>query len=172
MSGRTRGVLIVLVLSMSLHGTCLAEMDSTTPKIDLKKFEGWWVPVGITVGGTLHAMRDRTGLLGIEVSVVHLELGGGWLANRWVGLFSDVYWAGDHDEVRFSIGPEMGVTFFGFDMGYMGVVSFDGGYTHGVTARLLLTACAFSVYVRWNWLAHAKDSGELGFLLKYPFKVK
>jgi len=163
---------IFLSLWMSLPGICSAEMDSTTPKIDLEKFEGWWVPVGITAGGTLHAMRDRTGLLGVEVSVVHLEMGGGWLENRWFGLYSDVYWAGSHDEIRFSIGPEMGASFFGFDLGYMGVVSFDGGYTHGITTRLLLTACAFSVYVRWNWIAHAKDSGELGVLLKYPFKVR
>ncbi len=139
--------------------------------MDIEDLEGWYMPVGITAGGTMHAFEDRTGLLGVEVSVVHLQVGGGWLEHRWIGLYSDAYWAGDHDEIRFSIGPEMGISFIGFDLGYMGVVSFDGSYTHGLTTRFLLTASIVSVYVRWNWLAHEKDSGEIGALLKFPFRV-
>lgn len=167
-----RSFLLAGILFLVVPTVPVAEAGVFAPKIDFEKYEGWYVPAGIATGITMQELGDRHGFLGVEVSAVYCDIGANLLELRWLGLYADAYWVGKLDEIRFTVGPELGWMVVGLDVGYVGVATFDGGYTHGMAARIVLTASILAVYFRWDWLVHEKDYGELGILVKFPFRIR
>jgi hypothetical protein len=168
----SRSALLAAILLLAIPGVPVAEAGSFAPQIDLGDYEGWYVPAGITTGITMQELGDRLGFIGVEVSAVYCDIGANLLEMRWLGLYADAYWVGKLDQIRFTVGPELGWMVVGLDVGYVGVATFDGGYTHGMAARIVLTASILAAYFRWDWLAHARDYGELGILVKFPFRIR
>lgn len=104
-------------------------------------------------------------LLGSEVSFVNLTRD-----LYWFGAYADGLYDFGAGEGRFSVGPEVGVAFFGLDGGYLAVVG-PGGTQHGFTVRPLLTCGLASAYVRYGQVVTGTDDrfGEVGLLVKLPF---
>jgi hypothetical protein len=129
---------------------------------------GIWSPVGVALGGSFNG-QDRGGFfLGPEASVVYFSDG------VWAGGFADVLWDFGSDQLRHTIGPELGFGPLGVDFGYLGVLQ-DGDYRPGYAARGMLTFSLISVYGRYGHVfddAPIPTFGEVGVLLKVPIPVK
>jgi hypothetical protein len=90
----------------------------------------------------------------------------------WAGAYLDALFAVEAEELRLSIGPELGYGFAGFDVGY--VLALGGRPAqHGVAVRPLLTFGIAAIYFRSIWLfgTDADWSGEVGLLLKAPIEL-
>src|SRR5262249_37935169 len=128
---------------------------------------GWFAPVGVNVGGSLHHDVPGGFVLGGEASIVRFD-------GAWMGAYTDALWDFGADEFRFSVGPEIGIAFLGVDLGYLGTVSGDE-YHHGVAVRGLLTLSLVGFYARWGHQfardERSPDFGEVGALLKVPLPV-
>lgn len=128
---------------------------------------GWYVPVGINLGGALHHSLPDGFLFGGEASVVHIDEGA-----VWAGGYVDGLWDFGADQFRFSVGPEVGVAFLGFDAGYMGMVAADDSYHHGFVARGMLSLGLLALYGRYGrTFDPGAGLGELGVLLKFPIPI-
>ena len=103
-------------------------------------------------------------VLGGEFSAGHL-----WKTMWYVGGVVDGVWDAGRHRGRTMVGPEFGYAFVGIDGGYL--VEYGGGGTthHGAAVRLLLSAIAMHLYVRYGMLVGAPDLVEFGLLLKVPW---
>ena len=91
----------------------------------------------------------------------------------WFGGYVDGLYAVESEEVRMSLGPELGFSFAGLDAGYLLSVAGPRGAQHGLVVRPMLTLGIGTLYFRSAWLfgAHADWSGEVGLLLKLPIEL-
>ncbi len=147
--------LLVLATCWLLALPRLAAADAG-PKIS----SGWYLPVGLNLGGAVHADRPDGFLLGAEVSAAHVDVDSGF----WYGAYLDALWDFGPDALRFGLGPEIGVGLVGIDGGYLGEIH-DRSYTHGFQLRLLVTLAIVAAYGRWGHLfrqAQDEDFGEYG----------
>ena len=160
---RRKLLLLVALSIVVLPGRAGADAG---PKIA----SGWYVPVGLTLAGSVHPDRPDGFVLGAEVSAAHIDMDSGF----WYGAYLDALWDFGPDALRFSLGPEIGVGPVGLDGGYLGEIH-DRTYTHGFQLRLLLTLGVVAVYGRWGHLfRHPREEnfGEFGLLVKFPVPVK
>ena len=124
------------------------------------------------VGANLAVTFDRetgNGLgLGGEASLVTLSQ-----EMLWVGGYADATYATAAEELRVSVGPELGFSFAGIDLGYALKLGGERSPQHGISVRPLLSIGVATVYFRSIWLfgAHADWSAELGLLLKFPIEL-
>jgi hypothetical protein len=160
----SRSLIVVAVVSLVLL-PARAGADAG-PKIA----SGWYLPVGLVLGGSAHADRPDGFVLGAEVSGAHVDVDSGF----WYGGYLDALWDFGPDALRFSLGPEIGVGPVGLDGGYLGEIH-AGTYTHGFQLRLLVTLGFVAAYARWgHQFRHPgeEDFGEFGLLVKFPVPVK
>lgn len=133
---------------------------------------GVYAPFGVTLGVGLHGDSVDDGLvLGLEQSLVTFLDDE---ASYWLGAYVDAVRDFGSDNFRFSIGPEGGYKFFGFDGGYVLAVDDDGHVAHGLTGRFVLTAAFVALYGRVGYLFDvpgAEPWVEIGFLFKFPIPV-
>jgi hypothetical protein len=127
---------------------------------------GWYAPVGVNLGASLHADVDAGFVLGAEASMAH------WNDEIafWSGYYADALWDFRTDEFRFSVGPEIGWLCFGLDAGYVGIVR-DTTYRHAVQLRPFIALGFVSVYGRWVRAfgdVAERDFAEVGTLIKFP----
>jgi hypothetical protein len=160
-----RCVLLVLTAASLVAMSGRAGADAG-PKIS----SGWYVPVGLNLGGSMYADRPDGFVLGAEVSAAHIDVDSGF----WYGAYLDALWDFGPDAFRFGLGPEIGIGVVGLDGGYLGEIH-DRTYTHGFQLRLLLTLGVVAAYGRWGHLFRhplEEDFGELGVLVKFPVPAK
>jgi len=129
--------------------------------------EGWYGKVGIESGVVFARERGASPILGATATFVrvneHLE---------WYGLQGDllVDWNGDRAAgARWSLGPELGVAFYGIDLSYFGERT-DGDTHHGFQARAKLTLGLVAVYFRGAYALSGEDESSLetGLQVKLP----
>jgi hypothetical protein len=103
-------------------------------------------------------------LLGAEAS-----LGGASLL-FWGGGYVDAVYDTGTGDLRFSIGPELGLLCLALDAGLMFEVR-DGKVEPGFVLRPMLAAMYVFPYARFGWRAEEGVGNfmEVGVLLKYPF---
>lgn len=124
-----------------------------------------YVPVGVNVGYSLNRSLspNNGGLLGLEASVVDFYEG------RWYGAYADAVVDFASDEVRCTLGPELGLAILGIDGGYLFTDS-PQGTQHGFVVRPMFAFGWVTAYTRFGIvLTPPKDKfGEVGLLLKFP----
>jgi hypothetical protein len=131
---------------------------------------GWYAPVGVVVGASLHHEAPDGLILGAEQSLVYQR---GPRAGTWVGLYADGLRDFGAGVTRFSLGPEAGYGPVGVDGGLY-VERRDGQLHPGFLLRGLVTAGFLSGFVRWGRLFDDlpdRSHLELGLLLKFPLSL-
>ena len=131
-------------------------------------FQGFFAMLGPNLSLSVDRETGSGFGVGTEASVVKLtpDL-------FWVGGYADALYAVESEEVRISVGPELGFSFAGPDAGYLVSASGPRGTQHGLVVRPMLTVGIGTLYFRSAWLfgAHADWSGEVGLLLKLPIEL-
>jgi hypothetical protein len=130
---------------------------------------GWYAPVGVTLGGSLHHHVPGGFLLGAEGSIVS------WSVVQdavWAGGFADALWDFGSEQARISIGPEIGWGPFGFDVGYVAAV--DDEYKHGIAGRGIFTLSLAAFYFRLGKVFDTDEPNykEIGALIKLPIPIE
>lgn len=131
---------------------------------------GWYLPVGLTLGGSVHPDDMNGFVLGAEVSGVHFSA----RSMFWVGAYTDALYDFGPNAFRFSVGPEIGYSVLGLDFGYLGVADDHEGYSSGIQLRAIVSLGVLSAYGRWGHVfgdVGEHDFGELGVLIKVPFEL-
>ena len=131
--------------------------------------QGWHLPAGLVLGGA--ATEPRGFLIGGELSVNYLDTEGKVLPSwGWLGGYVDLVRASKAERTRLSVGPQLGMYFFGLDGGYVAQWS-EAGVQHGVVGRFLLSYFVVHAYVRVGRLFGAAPVTfvEAGGMLKIPF---
>ena len=162
--GRMRRCLTAASLALAV---AIAARDASSDAVPGVR-PGWFAPVGVTLGGSLHHEVPGGFLLGAEGSVVNwnqVEDG------VWVGGFADALWDFGAEQARISIGPEVGFGPFGIDIGY--VAAIDGDYHHGIGGRAIFTLSLVAFYFRLGKVFDTAepDYKELGALIKLPIPI-
>lgn len=132
---------------------------------------GWFLPVGLTLGAGLHPEEEHGVVLGGEVSAAYLSVRD---LMWWAGAYADVLYDFGTEATRFSVGPEVGLSVFGLDVGYLGVVDDQDGYASGLQVRGVVTIGFMAVYGRWGHVfgdVGEHDFGEVGLLIKAPIPL-
>jgi hypothetical protein len=130
---------------------------------------GWYLPMGVTGGVVVHGHGPAGALLGAEVSVVHLSDE----KLIWLGGYVDGVYDTARSVGRFSVGPELGWTFFGIDGGLLAQVG-GARVDPGVVVRPVVTIGWLGLYARYGHVFSGdalEDFGDVGLLLKYPLEV-
>ncbi|MBN1960008.1 MAG: hypothetical protein JW841_03615 [Deltaproteobacteria bacterium] len=152
-----------ITLSISMLVAHLAYADAA-PKIDI----GWYMPAGFTMG--VATKRDKpTGFIGgAEISIVNLNGDA-----KWFGAYTDMLYDLKANMSRFSIGPEIGYTFFGMDGGYVLAKNEDNNFYHGVAIRPMISMGWVTLFARYDYFfdSSMKAPIEIGLLFKYLFKI-
>jgi hypothetical protein len=148
-----------------------AEPESTAPRHHRGHVpEGWFLPVGVNIGGAVHPSADLGYLFGVEGSLVYFPLPHA----TWGGGYVDAVYDTGTKHARFSVGPEFGFTFIGLDGGLV-VQPGTERTAIGFQGRVLLTLGVVSVYARWGKLPALDVDAtfrEIGILLKFPILLR
>lgn len=122
-----------------------------------------WKSVGANIGASTDGGTTNL-LLGAEGSL------GGTYTLLWGGGYVDAVYDTGTGDLRFSIGPEVGLLCLGLDAGLMMEVR-NGEVSPGFVLRPMLAGMYVFPYARFGWRADKTVGGlsELGVLLKYPF---
>lgn len=124
-------------------------------------FEGTYGLGGVSVGTTF---APGGFVLGGELSLVRQTQ-----EFYWVGGYVDATYDFARKQTRISVGPELGWSALGLDVGYLVVL--DGETTRsGVTARPLVSIGYVTAYGRVSHLFDDRTWLEAGLLLKYPIE--
>lgn len=136
----------------------------------LDRIEGWFFPAGIAIsvqGGAVY--------YGAEISIVNLSR---VFPFMWLGAYAD--YSTNSEEHQFSIGPEFGWLFYGFDIGYLGFID-EIQYYHGFTVRCLLSVpLVRSIdhvyplmlpYVRYSCILGYEHIFQFGVMIKVAVKL-
>jgi hypothetical protein len=147
---------------------CTAAHADAGPKIS----PGWYLPVGIDLGGAFRGGLDNGFVLGGEVSAVRIFTYDG-PDLLWLGPVADVAWDFGSDALRHRVGGEIGLGPLGVELGYIGELR-DGSYMPGMGARGFLTFAIVGFYGGYGHLFEevaGKDWGEFGVLIKIPIAL-
>jgi hypothetical protein len=128
--------------------------------------EGWFLPVGASVGSVTHPTGAQDAFGGAEASVVLFPVGHGF----WSGLYADVIYDAASRRTRTSPGLEVGYLFLGVDGGPFFQLG-DPAVRAGMEVRPMLSLGVVHLYGRWGWLWSSPGDDhftEVGVLLKYP----
>ena len=159
-----RAVALLAAAAVSLlprHAASDAIPGGSTP--------GWYAPVGVTLGGSLHHNVPGGFLLGAEGSIVSWNVVDDAV---WAGGFADALWDFGAEEARISIGPEIGWGPFGIDVGYVAAISDD--YHHGIAGRAIFTLSLAAFYFRLGKVFDTNEPNykEIGALIKLPIPIE
>lgn len=131
--------------------------------------EGVWYMPGASIGFTSPSLW----LFGGELSIVCADcVRGAFPFGTWVGGYADAVHDVDREQVRVSLGPEIGLAMIaGLDGGVL-VAHDDGGMHAGLTGRFLLTIGLASLWIRYGnlFIGAEQDHLETGVLLKVPIE--
>lgn len=154
---------------LALAAGCAAVLLLACPAAaDPRVHDILYLPVGANLGAAIHPGLRSGFLFGAEASLVYPVSSG-----LWYGGYVDALGDTGARAFRWSTGPELGFGFVGLDGGYLGQAG-KAGYSHGVTARGLLTLGLVAVYGRWGHLfgdTGAENFAEVGALLKFPIEL-
>lgn len=131
--------------------------------------QGWHTPAGLVLGGT--PTQPQGFLIGGELSANYLDMDGHTLlSGSWIGGYVDAIRATKAERTRVSIGPQLGLYFFGIDGGYVAQWS-DAGVQHGIVGRFLLSYFFIHAFARVGRLFGDTPLTfvEVGGMLKIPF---
>jgi hypothetical protein len=134
--------------------------------------EGWYLPVGIDLGGAFRGGADNGFVIGAEASLVY-----SWIREHgwWLGPVADIAYDSGIEGMRHRVGGEVGYTLFGVELDYVGELRPDGvGYLPGFGARGVVSIAVLSLYGGYGHLfddVPGRDWGEFGALLKFPIEV-
>ncbi|MBU0553213.1 hypothetical protein KJ940_17215 [Myxococcota bacterium] len=132
---------------------------------------GWSAPQNwVLLGGPLCLSYEGQGGVcsGFEASVVHFNPDDG----LWLGGYFDALYHGASETLRLSLGPEIGLLFFGLDGG-VSLESGPSGSEVGYVLRALVAFVAITPYLRYGQ-RFTGDQGyffEGGLLLKLPLQL-
>lgn len=129
-----------------------------------------YFPVGLNLGSAGHQESTRAAVIGVEASLVRLFTRDTRMRFLWVGGYADALYDGKNEAIRFSLGPELGVSILGLDGG----IVMQSGHDTGYTVRALLTMSLLSGYYRWiRFPGQQRDApvNEVGVLLKLPIPL-
>jgi hypothetical protein len=135
---------------------------------------GWWLPVGVSLGGAFRGDDLSDGFfLGGELSSAYLYWTDG-PSGLWVGGMVDGVYDFGVKAFRHRIGPEIGWWFLGTEVAYVGEVR-GGEYRPGISVRasgnLLGILTLYGGFGR-TWGSDGGASyGEFGGLLKFPIPL-
>jgi len=132
------------------------------PKIE----SGLYLPIGVTIGGAFGDDRSGGLVIGGEASLAYLHASSGF----WGGLYGDALYDTGISGARYTFGPEVGVSIFGFDGG-LAVQKANGKTEWGWTGRALVTFSILAGYIRLAHFSNAEISPgqiEVGILFKLP----
>ncbi|MBW2525302.1 MAG: hypothetical protein JRI23_14045 [Deltaproteobacteria bacterium] len=155
------------VATLISAGTVEARADAA-PKFG----NGFWLPVGVTLGGAFRGDLPDGFMLGAEVSAVYLWAEGD-AGGMWLGGVADAVWDFGIDAFRHRVGPEIGWGPLGVDVTYLGQAR-DGVYDPGINVRGLFTLAVVSLYGGYGHLFVDGDGGsygEFGALVKFPIPI-
>ncbi len=141
-----------------------------TPSKQAPWLTGWYAPVGLVTGASLHQEAPGGFILGAEQSFVYQR---GPRAGTWAGLYVDGLRDFGAGVTRFSLGPEIGYGPVGVDGGVYAERR-DGQFRPGFLLRGLVTMGFVSAFVRWGRLFDDlpdRSHVELGLLLKIPISL-
>jgi hypothetical protein len=135
-----------------------------------------YVNPGVTVGGCgslepLGGGKTAGTVLGGELSVVVVNKKIERFRRAWDVVYGGVMFDGLYDftrhGTRFTMGPELGMAFWGIDGGYLVEVK-KRRIFHGAAVRFYASLGVLAAYVRYGMLAETRDFVEAGILLKVP----
>ena len=133
---------------------------------------GFWLPIGATLGGAFRGDLPNGFVLGGEVSGTYLWIEGDG-AGIWLGAVADAVWDFGIDAFRHRIGPEIGWGPIGIDLTYQGQAR-DSVYDPGVNVRGVFTLAVVSLYGGYGHTFSDRDGGgfgEFGGLVKFPIPI-
>ncbi|MBN1501797.1 MAG: hypothetical protein JW982_16685 [Spirochaetes bacterium] len=161
---------IIFLISVS----CLAEEDK---KKDDREPYGWV----ISPGAVYVYQDDDNYMLGAEISMFNAVHSFNTFDIFFYGAYFDVIFDSDNKAVKYSIGPELGITPFGIDGGLV-ILNSEDKTEFGYSARVFFTlppvGCChgfgppFILYYRYNSLSEFNDNHEFGVLWKLPIPLK
>jgi hypothetical protein len=159
---RMRGFLVCCAVA-------LPSIASADP-LDGLRLEGWYGKLGVESGVAFGRDRGASPLLGGVATFVHIND-----RREWFGLQGDLLADGNGElstGARWSIGPEAGVSIYGFDISYFGE-RLEGTSRHGAQARIKLTVGVAALYARAAYIpAVDAASFDIGMQLKAPVFIK
>jgi hypothetical protein len=141
---------------------------------------GWFVLPGINLSASKMGRHlDHDGFVdsdfapvaGFEVSFVHGQLNHYFTWSRrdvWMGGYVDAVRDFGSERFRVSVGPELAMMFFGFDVAF---VAEPGGdeTRYGINGRVFLALAYASLYLRKGYFPTGNEAyDEFGLLLKLP----
>lgn len=153
-----------LVIRLSQAPTSdFAPSDAPAPK--RKPERGFYLPIGAWTGLSLHP--NPAYFLGGELSFVHF-----WNESLVsLGGYADALYDFGRDDVRLTIGPEIGKGLFGIDAGYAIELERAGAVRHGAVVRPYASVSYLTLGARLGYFQGSGWLGELGLLMKLPIPV-
>jgi len=134
---------------------------------------GWWLPVGLSLGGAFRSELPDGFFIGGEASGVYLWTDDG-PGGMWLGAMADAVYDFGTEAFRHRIGPEIGWWFLGAEVAYLGEAR-GGEYRPGISVRasgnVLGILNLYGGYGRTYGSDGASSYGEFGGLLKFPIPL-
>jgi hypothetical protein len=134
---------------------------------------GWWLPVGVSMGGAFRNDLPDGFFIGGELSSAYLWWDGG-VEGLWVGALADAVYDFGAEAFRHRIGPEIGWWFLGAEVAYVGEAR-GGEYRPGISLRasgnVLGILNLYGGYGRTWGSDGGAGYGEFGGLLKLPIPL-
>ena len=133
---------------------------------------GFWLPIGATLGGAFRGDLPNGFVLGGEVSGTYLWIEGD-SGGMWLGGVADAVWDFGTDAFRHRVGPEIGWGPVGIDLTYVGQAK-SSIYDPGINVRGVFTLAVVSLYGGYGHIFTDGDGGgygEFGGLVKFPIPV-
>ncbi len=159
-------ILIILFISIS----CFADDEDIDPY-------GWCVSPGFAYA--YH--NDKDYLLGAEISLFNSAYSFNPFSSLFYGIYFDIFYDSQLEAIKYSIGPELGITPFGIDGGLI-ILNSNSQTNYGYSFRTFITlppvGCChgfgppFLLYYRYNNIPEIEDYHEFGILWKLPIPLK
>jgi len=161
---RMRGFLVAIV---AVAGARAAAADP----LDGLHLEGWYGKLGVESGVAFGRERGTAPLVGGVATFVHINDD-----REWLGFQADLLADGNGDlptGVRWSVGPEAGVSIYGVDVSYYGE-RVAGDTHHGLALRAKLTVGLAAIYGRTSFALRGSDERvfDVGLQLKLPVLIR
>jgi len=162
--------ILVLVVLVVLVAVCIPTNTSAAPPAFMRKLirSGVYLPVGVNIGAEIYPKNRKGFILGGEISGVLFMLDPG----VWCGIYTDYLHNFKSNLNRMSTGIELGFTFFGLELGYLGEMN-ESIFRHGIRTGIIGSVGFVSVYGRYGYLFEQGENHliEMGVLLKFPIPL-
>jgi len=133
--------------------------------------EGWYGKVGVESGVAFGRDRGAAPLVGGVATFVHINDD-----REWIGVQADALADSNgalDAGLRWSLGPEAGVSIYGIDVSYFGE-RVEGATHHGLAVRAKLTVGVAALYARASFALRGADERtyDVGLQLKLPVVIR